>query len=255
MNPANTTARVALVTGAGGGIGRAIAIRLAGDGCVVVAVDIDRDAAAATLAALPQRGSPSRALAMDVTDPRSIAEALADVDRSFGRLDTLVNCAGIMEVVDGRKPAAQEISLELWNRVLGVNLTGPFLVSCAALPLLQRSAAGRIVNIASRASRMRAGSAAYAASKTGLVGLSRTLAGEFAAHNITVNCVAPSRVATALTASLRGNEDMAAKRAETPLGRIATPEDIAAAVAYLASDDAAFVTGAVLDVNGGSFMQ
>jgi 3-oxoacyl-[acyl-carrier protein] reductase len=134
-------------------------------------------------------------------------------------------------------------------------LTGPFLVSCAALPLLKQSPHGRIVNIASRASRMRAGPAAYTASKTGLVGLSRVLAGDFAPFGITVNCVCPSRVPTALTAQMHRPEDVSAKLAETPLGRIATADDVAAAVSYLASDEASFVTGAVIDVNGGSFMQ
>ena len=246
---------VALVTGAGGGIGRAIAMRLGRDGRSVVVCDVDIESANATVRALGELGITAVALHGDVADAESVARMIGEVDRQFGRLDVLVNCAGVMEVIGGKKPTAQDTPLAVWNRVLAINLTGPFVVSCAALPLLKRSPRGRIVNIASRASRMRTGSAAYTASKTGLVGLSRILAGDFAPFGITVNCVAPSRVPTALTAQMHDPADVRAKLAETPLGRIATAEDIAAAVAYLASDDASFVTGAIIDVNGGSYMQ
>ena len=248
-------ARIALVTGAAGGIGRAIAARLGRDGRTVVVCDINAAAAEATASELTKSGIPSIALQADVADEQSVAALIGEIDRRFARLDVLVNCAGIMDVIGGKKPRPEEISLAVWSRVLAINLTGPFLVSCAALPLLKRAGGGRIVNIASRASRMWAGPAAYSASKTGLIGLSRSLAGDFAPFGITVNCVAPSRVPTALTAELHKPADVTAKLAETPLGRIATADDVAAAVAYLASDEASFVTGAVLDVNGGSYIQ
>jgi 3-oxoacyl-[acyl-carrier protein] reductase len=143
---------------------------------------------------------------------------------------------------------------DVWARTLAVNLTGPFLVCRAAMPWLRRSPAGRIVNIASRAARMVAGTPAYSASKTGLVGLSRVMASELAVHGVTVNCVAPSRVATPLTESISDPASLAKKLGETPMKRFAEPEDVAAAVGYLVSRDAGFVTGSILDVNGGSFM-
>jgi 3-oxoacyl-[acyl-carrier protein] reductase len=183
-----------------------------------------------------------------------VLRTIAAVDVEFGRLDIVVNNAGIIDLVDGKPAPVEHLPLDVWWRTLAVNLTGPFLVCRASIPLLKRSASGRIVNIASRAARMLAGTPAYSASKSGLVALSRVLAGELGPHGITVNCVAPSRVSTPLTATISSPETIARKLAETPLRRLAEPADIAGAVAYLVSDDARFVTGAILDVNGGSFM-
>lgn len=190
----------------------------------------------------------------DVRDEGQVRAMVAHCHARFGRIDVVVNSAGILETGTGAKVTVETMSLGTWNDVLGVNLTGAFLVCREVLPIMKRGGWGRIVNIASRAGRMRAGPAAYSASKGGLIAFSRVLAGEAAPFGITVNCVAPSRVATELTAGVSGSEVMAGKLAETPLGRIATTEDVSGAVAYLVSDDASFVTGAIMDVTGGSYM-
>ena len=252
--PVIVAGRVALVTGAGRGIGRGIALRLSEAGMAVVVCDLRDDLVGQVCSELAARGVDASGAICDVTDEAAVARMMADVDRRYGRLDVLVNSAGILETSGATRPTLETLSLETWSRVLSVNLTGPFLVCRAAAPLMKRAGYGRIVNIASRAARTRAGPPAYSASKGGLVALSRVIAGELGPFGITVNCVAPSRVATDLTADVSTPEIIAAKLAETPVGRIGEVEDVAAAVCYLASDEAAFVTGAIIDVSGGSFM-
>ncbi len=187
----------------------------------------------------------------DVSDESAVKRMIAQFDARYGRIDVVVNNAGILESADGIRPAVEQISLDTWSHVLAVNLTGAFLVCREAIPVMKRARWGRIVNIASRAGRTNAGPGAYSASKGGLIALSRVLAGELGPFGITVNCVAPSRVATALTASMSSPEIIAAKLAETPVGRLGLRSDVAAAVAYLASDEANFITGQDLHVDGG----
>ena len=246
--------KVALITGGAQGIGLAVAHRLAGEGYALVLCDIAQAALQQAEQALAARTT-VLALQVDVTDEQSVAGALAQVEQRFGRLDVLVNSAGILGLVDGKPPAVEATPLDVWERVLAVNLRGPFLLCRAAMPLMRKTGGGRIVNVASRAARVRSGDPAYAASKGGLLTFSRYVAGEVAPYGITVNCIAPSRVETEMVRANSGPDVTARKIAETPLGRLGTVEDMAGAVAFLVSRDAGFITGAVLDVNGGSFMQ
>lgn len=241
--------RIALITGGAGGLGLAAAQRLMTDGFGVALADIScAEDAAARIGA--------RGYTLDVTDPASIAACVGAVTQDLGGPHILLNSAGILPRVNGRNPTVADMPLKLWNMTLAVNLTGPMLMAQACLPAMRAAQWGRIITVSSRSGRMRTfGNAHYSASKAGLFGLSRILAGEAGPDGITVNCIAPSRIDTALNSAMPGNEAMlAAALKETPMGRIGTPDDIAAAVSYLASDAAGFITGAILDVTGGSYM-
>jgi 3-oxoacyl-[acyl-carrier protein] reductase len=251
------TPRVALVTGAARGLGLAIAERLGADGHRTILCDADADGAHRSAANLVSRGMESQAIGLDVANPDAVAAAIARTAELYGRLDILVNNAGIQGLQEGHRPLVEEMPVELWQRTLAVNLTGAFLMCRAAIPLMRKGRWGRVVNIASRAARMRTGigNANYAASKAGLIGLSRVLAGEVGRDGITVNCIAPSRIKTDMTLAAKNSEEaFTANVRDTALGRLCVPGDVAASVAFLCSDDAAFITGAIIDVNGGSFM-
>jgi NAD(P)-dependent dehydrogenase (short-subunit alcohol dehydrogenase family) len=250
--------RVALVTGAARGIGRAIAERLAREGACVVIGDIDAHAASIAADALGSAELEAAAIPLDVADETSVAAAYGEIEARFGRLDILINNAGVLGLDNGgERPRVATMPLALWRRTLDVNLTGTFLMCRGAVPLMQRHRWGRIVNLSSRVGRTRTGpgNAHYAASKAGLIGLSRVLASELGPDGITVNCVAPSKVVTEMTLSLAGSaERFDANVAETAVGRLGTEADVANAVAFLCSEASGFVTGVVIDVTGGSFM-
>jgi NAD(P)-dependent dehydrogenase (short-subunit alcohol dehydrogenase family) len=239
--------KVALVTGAGSGLGRATALRLAQEGAQVACVDAVSNAVAETARTINANGGEAIDLSADVTDEAACARIVEDTLARFGRLTTLVNSAGVRPQRRDPAPALPE-----WQRVVDVNLTGSFLASRAALPALSAAAVGSITNLASIFGLVGGATGpAYAASKGAIVNLTRQMALEWAPR-VRVNCVCPGVIETPMTAQLRLDPawaDMVLKR--YPLGRFGQPEEIASAILFLASDEAAFVTGVALPVDGG----
>jgi 3-oxoacyl-[acyl-carrier protein] reductase len=242
------TGRVALVTGASRGIGRAIARRLAARGAVVVAAARENHAAAVA-AEIVQDGGQAESVSLDVTDAAAVAGAVADLVERRGRIDILVNNAGIT-----KDQLMLRMKREDWDAVLSTNLTAAFSCTQAVLKSMIKQRSGRVINVTSVVGQAgNAGQANYAASKAGLIGFTKALALEVSSRNITVNAVAPGLIDTDMTRALStGTHDEWADR--IPLKRLGTPDDVAAAVAFLASDEAAYITGHVLAVNGGMYM-
>lgn len=240
--------RVAIVTGSARGIGRGIAERLASEGAAVVVNDIlEPEALDATVQACRKGGGDAVAVRGDIADPATSDQLVQTARERFGRLDVVVNNAFWARTAD-----FLDQPLEQWTKTLDVSLTGPMLLTQAALPALVEQGEGAIVNIASIHS-LGAGRryAAYEAAKTGIVGLTRAIAAEFGKHGIRCNAVCPGLVVTERNASWWSDERVEWMKTAYPLGRIGRVEDVAAAVAFLASTDAAFVNGACLPVDGG----
>ncbi len=236
--------KVAFVTGAGQGMGRAMVRRFAEEGAAVVAADINLDAARETIEGLA--GGNALALACNVADSASVAAAMAAVVERFGRLDVLVNNAGV-----GSVDAFLDTPDEHWQRVIGVNLTGVFLCSREAARLMHQSGEGGvIVNLSSTAAISGEGPSHYCASKAGVMGLTRSLARELAASKIRVNTIVPGPTNTPMMAGIPDDWMQSMVKA-IPLGRMCEPAEIAAVAAFLASDDASFITGQNIAVNGG----
>src|SRR4051812_3843635 len=240
--------KVAVVTGASRGIGRAIATMLAGRGATVVAAARGENAGE-TVAAISAAGGRAERATVDVTDPASVDALIGGVIAAHGRIDILVNNAGIT-----RDQLMLRMKRADWDDVIATNLTSAFTCAQAAIKPMVKQRSGRIISVSSVVGQSgNAGQVNYAASKAGLIGFSKALARELASRNITVNVVAPGLVETDMTRAVteKAQGDWSA---QIPLGRIGTPDDIAAAVCFLASDEASYITGHVLAVNGGMYM-
>jgi NAD(P)-dependent dehydrogenase (short-subunit alcohol dehydrogenase family) len=242
------TGRVAIVTGGGSGLGRATAHRLASEGAQVAVLDLAHDAAEKVVAEIAETGGAARAVAVDVSDPRSVRTAVDDVATTLGRPQILVNSAGI-----GGFAHTVEETFERWSAILGVNLNGTFLMCQATLPHLL-DGGGAIVNVASNAGLMgTAYSAAYCASKGGVVNLTRALALEYVKEGVRVNAVAPGGMNTPMIAGFSMPEGVSLKefaRVTSPLG-YSEPEEIAGLIAWIASDDARYMVGSIVSMDGG----
>jgi 3-oxoacyl-[acyl-carrier protein] reductase len=241
--------RVALVTGASRGIGEAIAIRLASEGAHVVAAARGAEALARVVVEIVRSGGKASALPIDLADAASVEAGAKRALAEQGGVDVLVNNAGVTE-----DNLILRMSRESWDRVLATNLTGTFLLTQALLRGMVKKRYGRIVNVTSVVGLMgNPGQANYAASKAGLIGLTKTIARELASRNITCNAVAPGFIETEMTAKMT-REAREALSGQIPAGRLGSAADVAEAVAFLASEQASYVTGHVLNVSGGLLM-
>ncbi|RZJ26271.1 MAG: SDR family oxidoreductase [Haliea sp.] len=246
-------AKVAVVTGAARGIGEAIALRLLQEGAYVVLVDLD-PAVRAKAADLRVAGYRCEAQTVDVAEAPAVQSLASELAGRLG-IDILVNNAGISPKREGRKFFVAEMDIEGWNQVMAVNLTSVFLLSQACVPSMRQRGGGRIINISSQSARTRplSTSGHYAASKAGVTGFSRALANEVGEFGITVNCIAPGLIETEMFKGFSPERREAAV-SQVPLRKLGQPWDVAAAAAFLASEDARYLTGTTIDVNGGLFM-
>jgi 3-oxoacyl-[acyl-carrier protein] reductase len=242
------TGKVALVTGASRGIGRAIAGRLAAQGALVVAA-ARGDNARASVDGIAAAGGRAEVLALDVTDAAAVEAAPGDIVKRHGRLDILVSNAGVT-----RDQLLMRMKRDDWDAVLATNLTATFLLAQAAMRPMLKQRGGRIIAISSVVGQTgNAGQSNYAASKAGLIGFAKALAREVASRAITVNIVAPGMIETDMTRAIAAKAQVDWS-SQIPLGRLGTVDEVAAAVSFLASDEASYITGHVLAVNGGMYM-
>jgi len=244
--------KIALVTGAGSGIGQAIALRLAAAGARIIVNDVDGPSAEKTVEQLNNLGAGGMAYQADVSDPDEVGSMVAEGLKQFETIDILVNNAGI----GGASIMVEDLPAKAWDRAMAVNLKGAFNCCQGVIPIMKPKGWGKIVNIASLAARRmsKLGGADYTAAKYGLVGFSHHLAFELAAHGINVNVICPGATLTPLVESKTTAEFRSAVAAQIPLKRWVLPQDIAEAALFLAGDRAAMITGAVLGVDGGQLL-
>jgi 3-oxoacyl-[acyl-carrier protein] reductase len=241
--------RVAFVTGASQGIGRACALKLATEGATVAVAARNQDKLTELVNEITASGGQAAAFALDVTDEEQVKSAIKAALAQFGKIDILVNNAGIT-----RDQLLLRMKRADWDAVLQTNLTSAYLCTQQVTSPMLRQRWGRIINITSVFGQMgQAGQANYSASKAGLIGLTMAIARELGSRNITCNAVAPGFIETAMTEAL-GEEFKQSAAKQIPLGRVGSPADVASAVAFLASDEASYITGHVLNVNGGLLM-
>jgi 3-oxoacyl-[acyl-carrier protein] reductase len=246
---ADLSGRTALVTGASQGIGRACALELARAGAAVALAARNQEKLAAVAEEIRAAGAQAAAFPVDLASEDQVKSAIKAALAQFGKIDILVNNAGI-----ARDQLVLRMKRDDWDSVLAINLTGAYLCAQQVLSSMLKQRWGRIINITSINGQIgQAGQANYSASKAGLIGLTMALAREVASRNITVNAVSPGYIETEMTAALPPDQRDAMLKL-VPLGRVGTPEDVARAVRFLASDDAAYITGHVLNVNGGLLM-
>ena len=243
--------RVAMVTGAGQGMGRAVAARLAAGGASVVVNDLNPESAERTARALMDAGHEAISIAGDVSRPEDVQEMFGAAIERFGALHVLVNNAGVLYPT-----SVEQIAPEEWDLVVAVNLTGTFLCSQAAIGPMREAGWGRIVNFSSTAGKnvSTVGGAHYTAAKAGVLGFTRHLAKEVAGYGITVNAVCPGLIDTEMVRAVISPERADAYASSFPIERLGQPGEVAELVAFLASDKASYITGASLDINGGDLM-
>lgn len=243
--------KVSIVTGAAQGIGKGIALELAAQGAKVVLWDLMDDAVDRAAADLRERGATVMAVAGDVSDPATVERVFAQVESEFGPIEVLVNNAGIT-----RTAMLLKMTDEQWHDVLRVNLTALFYTTRAAARLMTSRSRGSIVNVSSGAGQKGTiGQVNYASAKAGVIGMTKATALELARYNVRCNCVAPGVIETEMTTKILTDPKLApGYLAGIPLKRVGQPYDIAAAIAFLASDEASFITGQILGVNGGGYM-
>ncbi len=258
--------QVALVTGAGSGIGRATCVRLATEGASIAALDVRGDAVGETIEELAALGARAIALECDVASPEAVSDAVSRTENELGTIDVLANVAGIGDTAG--LGGIETLDDDRWQRVFDVNLSGPFYLCKAVLPGMAARGRGAVVNVSSLAGRSKSanGGLAYSSSKAGLLGLTRHLAFDYGPKGVRVNAICPGgvdtpmiRAAGAANASSEAEADSRRKRVEAygyfmPIKRLSSADEQAAAIAFLASEDASYINGVALDVNGGLYM-
>ena len=250
MIPAPLDGKVAVVTGAGSGMGRSIAQRFARDGAKVAVWDINGEGAADTAKLIEDAGDIALAITVDCADEAAIESAAAETRAAFGPVQILVNNAGI-----GPHVRYFDQTMDDWHEMIRINLTGPHLCIREMLPAMLEAKWGRIINITSSSTQTGSPSQAhYVAAKGGLLGLTKALAHEFGPSGVTFNMVPPGSIDTPMLRSAAGTIDFAAFKKTIPVGRLGAGEDMAAACAYLASPEASYITGQTISVNGGRYM-
>lgn len=239
--------KVAVVSGGAKGIGEAISLRLSDDGFTVAVVDMDKDATDTLIRQIQDKGREALALITDISDQSAVQSCFDTIEQTFGRCDVLVNNAGIAKTFP-----FETFPTDNWQATLNINLNGPLFMTQRAVHLMKKNHWGRIINISSISGiRAGAGRTAYGTSKAALIGLTRQMAIELAQYGITANSVAPGPVDTPLTRQLHSEETRESYHRLIPMRRYGTPEEIAATVAFLTTDGAAFITGHTIPVDGG----